>query len=72
MLVYAKAFDTFEHDAILEILKFKGFDDRWLGWIGEILSLGSSSVLLNSVPRNNLFARDGFARVTLYLPYYLS
>ncbi|XP_037429809.1 rho GDP-dissociation inhibitor 1-like [Triticum dicoccoides] len=62
MLVYAKAFDTFEHDAILEILKFKGFDDRWLGWIGEILSLGSSSVLLNSVPRNNLFARDGFAR----------
>ena len=49
-LDFAKAFDTIEHDAILRILRCKGFDVRWNGWISSLLSSGSSSVLLNGVP----------------------
>ena len=47
---FTKAFDTIEHDAILTILKHKGFDDRWNGWVSNLLSSGSSTVLLNGVP----------------------
>jgi hypothetical protein len=32
-LDFEKAFDRIEHRAILDILKFKGFGDRWQGWI---------------------------------------
>ena len=49
-LDFAKAFDTIEHSAILKILKHKGFDDRWLGWMDCILKSGSSSILLNGTP----------------------
>ena len=40
-LDFTKAFDTIEHDAILKILQFKGFDDRWNGWVSNLLSSGS-------------------------------
>ncbi|XP_073368009.1 uncharacterized protein [Aegilops tauschii subsp. strangulata] len=48
-LDFAKAFDTVEHEVILQMLKHKGFDDKWVGWVNEILSTGSSSVLLNGI-----------------------
>jgi len=31
-------------------MKHKGFSDRWVNWIENILSLGSSSVILNGIP----------------------
>jgi hypothetical protein len=49
-LDFAKAFDTIEHEAILEILKYKGFDDKFILWVTSILSTGTSSILLNGVP----------------------
>jgi hypothetical protein len=49
-LDFAKAFDTIEHEAILQVMKHMGFNDLWLRWIKEILSTGTSSILLNGIP----------------------
>lgn len=46
----AKAFDTVEHEAILHVLKHKGFGEKWRAWVKENLSSGTSSILLNGVP----------------------
>ena len=49
-LDFAKAFDTIEHEPMLEIMRHMGFNDKWLNWIQTILASGKSSVLLNGVP----------------------
>lgn len=58
-LDFAKAFDTIEHSAMLEIMKNMGFDARWLGWIECIFNSGTSSVLLNGVPGRQFICRRG-------------
>jgi hypothetical protein len=49
-LDFAKAFDTIEHEGILQVLKKKGFDDKFLLWVKLIFSTGTFSILLNGVP----------------------
>lgn len=49
-LDFAKAFNTIEHAAMLDIMKAMGFDHRWLGWIKRIFGSGISWVMLNGVP----------------------
>jgi hypothetical protein len=58
-LNFAKAFDTIEHEAIIEILKHKGFDDRFIMWVQNILSSGTSSILLNGVPGKQFVCKRG-------------
>jgi len=40
-LDFEMAFDKVEHQAILEVLKHKGFPNRLMNWVTGILSLGT-------------------------------
>jgi hypothetical protein len=58
-LDFAKVLDTIEHEEIIEILKHKGFDDRFIMWVQNILSTGTSSILLNGVPGKQFVGKRG-------------
>ena len=49
-LDFAKAFDTIEHEPMMNNMKHMGFDEKWLGWMNSIYGSGVSSVLLNGCP----------------------
>lgn len=48
-----------EHEAMIEIMRNMGFNEKWLGWTQSIFSLGKSSVLLNGVPGRQFFCKCG-------------
>lgn len=56
---FEKAFDTIEHSAILKILECKGFPPLVIEWVKEILSSGSSSILLNGIPGRMFHCKRG-------------
>jgi hypothetical protein len=58
-LDFAKAFDTIEHEAIIQVMQHMGFNQRWLDWIKEILSTGTSAILLNGIPGKQFVCRRG-------------
>ena len=58
-LDFENSFDKIEHQAILTILKGRGFGEQWLAWMEQILTSGTSEVLLNGVLGKTIHCRRG-------------
>lgn len=56
---FEKAFNKIEHPFILEILKHKGFSNKWINWIKAIFNSATSAVLLNGTPGKSFSCKRG-------------
>jgi hypothetical protein len=58
-LDFEKAFDIVEYEVILQVLSYKSFPQKLITWIRDIMGSGTSSVLLNGVPKKIFHCRRG-------------
>jgi hypothetical protein len=58
-LDFEKAFDKIEHQAMLQTMEHKGFDNTWLGSMRSIFASGTFAFLLNGVPGKTFHYRRG-------------
>jgi len=49
-LDFAKAFDTVNWDGLQAVLHARGFSERWIGWVMNLLSSSKSAVIVNGCP----------------------
>jgi hypothetical protein len=70
-LDFEKAFDNLEHAALMEVLRHKGFDDKWIHWVSMILGSGTSEVLLNEFLGKDFTANAELDKEILCPHFYL-
>ena len=49
-LDFSKAFDTVSWEAVFNIMKVRGFDEKWIRWMDELLTTAKTAILLNGIP----------------------
>jgi hypothetical protein len=68
-LDYEKAYDKVNIDFLIEILKLRGFGDRWIGWIKQIVCGGSVSVGANGEETSPFKTRQGLRQGDPLFPF---
>nr|CAD1834466.1 unnamed protein product [Ananas comosus var. bracteatus] len=53
------AFDHINWSFLTELLRVRGFGERWIRWINSLLQSSSSKILLNEVPGKSFACRRG-------------
>jgi hypothetical protein len=61
-LDFEKAFDLVEHEAIISRFRHKGFSEKLVTWMKDILAKGSSQVLINEILGKVFKCRGGGVR----------
>ena len=56
---FEKAFHLVEHEAILQILQAKGFNQSWINLVNNVFKSASTSVMLNGVPGKTFKCKRG-------------
>lgn len=50
----SRAFDSLSWSFLFEVLRAKGFGQRWAGWMAALLQSASTKVVVNGVPREEV------------------
>lgn len=68
-LDFAKVFDSVQWASLLSILQTRGFPDKWLAWMRELLTTSKSAVLLNEVSGPWISCKIGLRQGDALSPY---
>lgn len=55
----AKAFDSVSWTYLLDMMRARGFGQKWCDWISMLLSSSSSRVIINGIPGSKIIHRGG-------------
>jgi hypothetical protein len=58
-LDFEKAFESIKHEAMFQVLRAMGFPEKFIFWVKIMLETGTSSFLVNGVPRRKLKCKRG-------------
>jgi hypothetical protein len=67
-LDFEKAFDLVEFSIVLDMLRAKGFPDKWIWWVESLLNSATTSVLLNGTAGKEFLCKRG-VRQGILSPY---
>jgi hypothetical protein len=58
-LDFEKAFDLVEFSIVLDMLRAKGFPDKWILWVDSLLNSATTSVLINGTAGKEFMCKRG-------------
>ena len=68
-LDFRKAFDSVNSDALITILRHRGFPPKWCDWLLDILHTGKTAILLNGIPGTWINCKNGLRQGDPLSPY---